>query len=186
MALKLITPPAALAVALADVKTQLRIDGTEHDATLTAYIEAATKVAEHETGRRFITQTWEAVYDAFPCGAIELGLSPVQSVTSIKYLDVSGVEQTVSIVDYVLDPDQSLGIGYVLPAIDLAWPAAADSVNAVRVRFVAGYGASSAAVPANARVWITLAVSEMFNGCGAGALDAMRSNPLLDDLRVYR
>lgn len=109
MALKLITAPAALAVSLADVKTQLRIDGTDHDATLTAYIEAATQVAEHETGRRFITQTWEAVYDAFPCAAIELGLAPVQSVVSVKYLDTAGIEQTVSVVDYVLDADQSLG-----------------------------------------------------------------------------
>lgn len=186
MALKLITAPAALAVSLADVKTQLRIDGTDHDATLTAYIEAATQVAEHETGRRFITQTWEAVYDAFPCAAIELGLAPVQSVVSVKYLDTAGIEQTVSVVDYVLDADQSLGVGFVLPGAETEWPAAADSVNAVRVRFVVGYGSSSTAVPANVRVWITLAVSQMFNGCGADALDAMRSNPLLDAVRVYR
>jgi len=184
MALKLITAPSALAVSLADVKAQLRIDGAAHDATLTAYIDAATKVAEHETGRRFITQTWEAVFDAFPCGAVELGLPPVQSIVSVKYLDAAGAEQTLSGAAYVLDADQLPG--YVLPAADADWPSTADSVNAVRVRFLVGYGAAATDVPANARVWITLAVSQLFNGCGADALDAMRSNPLLDDLRVYR
>lgn len=185
MALKLITAPAALAVSLADVKSQLRIDGAAHDATLTAYIDAATRVAEHETGRRFITQTWEAVFDAFPCGAaVELGLPPVQSIVSVKYLDAAGTEQTLSGAAYVLDADQLPG--YVLPAADADWPSTADSVNAVRVRFLVGYGADATAVPANARVWITLAVAQLFGGCGADALDAMRSNPLLDDLRVYR
>ena len=182
MSLKLITPPAALAVPLAEVKAQLRIDDTAQDSYLTTLIGAATQVAEHETGRRFITQDWEAVYDVFPAYAVNLGLPPVQQVLSVKYVDPEGVEQTLATTAYVLDADQTSH--HVLPAD--AWPATMDTANAVRVRFRTGYGLTSADVPANARVWITLAAMQLYQGCGADGMEALRMNPLLDDLRVYR
>lgn len=193
MALKLITPPVSLAVTLDAAKLHLRMSGTDEDAWLTVAIKAATAAAEQHTGRRFLTQTWEAVYDAFPDVGVELGLAPVQAVLSVKYLNTSGTEQTLDPSAYVLDADQSLGIGYVLPAANAAWPATADSVNAVRVRFTVGYGADASAVPEEARQWMLMHVGTAYRmresiaaGVPVAELPNRYHDALLDSLRVWR
>ena len=185
MSLKLITPPVALAVSLDEIKAQLRIDDATQDSYLTTLIGAATQVAEHETGRAFITQTWEAAYNCFPQSALELGRPPVIDIEFLRYIDLAGAVQQFPLSSLVIDSD--LMPQFVSPAMGLAWPSDVASVtNAVRVRFRTGYGLTSADVPANARVWITLAAMQLYQGCGAEGMDALRSNPLLDDLRVYR
>ena len=134
--------PANLStVTLAEAKAHCRVDHSDEDAWFGIAIAAATAKAEHELGRALITQTWEAVYDAFPAGGIELGRPTVQSIVSVKYLDGTGTEQTISSTGYVLDPDMLPG--FVLPAAASAWPSAADAVNAVRVRFVQGWSSAS-------------------------------------------
>lgn len=190
MTLKLITAPAALAVTLADAKLHLRVDGAAEDAWITAAIKAATLAAEHETGRRLITQTWEAVYDAFPAGGVRLGQVPVASIVSLKYIDGAGTEQTLSPSLYVLDADQEPG--YVLPAAGAAWPATYATVNAVRVRFACGYGADASAVPENARLWILMHVGTAYRqresmamGVSVTELTNRYHDALLDPLRVY-
>ncbi len=160
MALKLITAPAATPVTLAEAKAHCRVDHSDEDAWFGIAIAAATAKAEHELGRALITQTWEAVYDAFPAGGIELGRPTVQSIVSVKYLDGTGTEQTISSTGYVLDPDMLPG--FVLPAAASAWPSAADAVNAVRVRFTCGYGDTPAAVPANVRSWILMHIGTAY------------------------
>lgn len=193
MSLKLITAPAALAVDLATAKAHCRVTGSAEDAWFTAAIKAATLAAEHETGRRFITQTWEAVYDAFPSNAIALGLAPVQSVVSVKYLDATGTEQTLSPSLYVLDADQDMGSGYVLPAAGTAWPATASSVNTVRVRFTVGYGAAAADVPSDAALWMLMRIGTAYKhresvatGVSVADLPNRFHDALLDSLRTYR
>lgn len=153
MTLKLITGPALEPVSLAEAKLALRIDGTEFDALLPGFIGAARELAEQLTGRAFITQTWERVLDAFALREIALGHPKVLGIVSIKYLDSAAVEQTLAPALYTLDADDLPG--YVLPAIDTDWPATLATVNAVRVRFTAGYGAAAADVPAAIRTWIT-------------------------------
>ncbi|MCE2658302.1 MAG: phage head-tail connector protein [Rubrivivax sp.] len=193
MALRLITAPATQPITLAAAKLHLKIDDAAEDTWLQAAIESASLAAEHETGRRWITQTWEAIYDAFPAGAIELGLSPVQEVVSVKYLSQAGTEQTLATEAYVLDADHALGVGYVLPASSGAWPATAASANAVRVRFTVGYGADATAVPAQARQWMLMHIGtacrmreSMAAGFTVTELPNRYHDALLDGLRVYR
>lgn len=57
--------------------------------------KAATEAAEQMTGRAIMPQTWELTLDAFP-DALELTRVPVASVTSLKYFDATGTEQTLS------------------------------------------------------------------------------------------
>jgi uncharacterized phiE125 gp8 family phage protein len=150
MSLRLITPPAPI-VSWAELDAHLRLSGDTDDQ---AYVESLAAAAtsyldgyKGVLGRALGLQTWELVLDRFPCGAIEIPLGPLSSVTSVKHDDEDGNEQTVDSADYVVD-NASL-TGWVVPVSDFSWPATLDGVNAVRVRFVAG---SATIDPADAAI----------------------------------
>lgn len=159
MALKLITGPTVEPLTLAEAKLHLRVDGSDEDALITPLITAARRMAEQRSGRALCSQTWELALDAFPASAIALPLPPSQSITSIKYLDPAGAEQTLASDQYALDNYGSQH--WVLPAQDVTWPDTLDAANAVKVRFVAGYGAA-ADVPADIRAWLLLAIGTLY------------------------
>ncbi len=160
MALKLITAPIALPVALADAKAHLRLDTTSDDAMVAAMIGAATEAAEHYTGRALMAQTWEIALDAFPA-ALELTRIPVASVVSIQYADVAGVMQTLSPTAYALDNADGFGPAFVVPAYGTGWPVTRDQINAVKVQYIAGY-LDAASVPQSIKSWILLQCGAMF------------------------
>jgi len=161
MALKLITAPAEEPITLAQAKAQCRVDGSAEDALFTGVIiPAARRAAEHRIGQALVTQTWELALDAFPCAEIKLPLPPVQSITHIKYLDPDGAEQTVSAADYALDSYGSVA-HWVIPAQDVTWPDTLAAANAVKVRFVAGFGAASA-VPEDIKAWLLLSIGTLY------------------------
>jgi uncharacterized phiE125 gp8 family phage protein len=140
MSLKLITAPLELPVTLAEARAHLRVTSTTEDALILALLYAATEHAEDFTRRRFITQTWELVLDRFP-EEFALPNPPLQSVSSLKYLDEAHVEQTLASsayqVDVVSEP------GRVTAAIDTSWPSLSEKINAVTLRFVCGYGGAT-------------------------------------------
>lgn len=151
MVLITISQPAEEPVTVAEVKDSARIDGTALDAQIALLIPAFRMQAEHKQGRRLITQTVELVLDAFPYdGDIDLMLPSVQSVTSLKYLDSAGTQQTLDLAAYSLDSDSTPG--RVLVVDD--WPTTGDYANAVRVRYTVGYGPAASDVPADVRTWI--------------------------------
>lgn len=161
MALKLITAPASEPVTLAEAKLHLRVETgvTDDDAWITATIQAARERAEHITNRAFITQTWELALDAFPAAEIKLPKPPLASITSVSYTDSAGVDQTLSNTLYT--PDLYSTPGWLLPAYGTSWPATRASANAVRVRYVAGYGAA-AAVPQGIKNWMLLVIGQLY------------------------
>lgn len=189
--------PQVEPVSLAEARLHLRIDddNTADDALIGVLIEAAREQAEHETGRRLITQTREMTLDAFPCDgeAIKLHAECVkaQSIESITYLDTAGAWQTFSAASYALDP-HSLP-GYVFPAADASWPAdVADSANAVRIKVVCGYGNAAADVPQALRQWMLLQIGAMYAqretfalGVPVGELPGRFVDRLLDPYRVF-
>lgn len=192
MALTLITPPAAEPISLAEARAQCRIaaDDTAEDSLLAVYIQAARETAEHELGRALISQTWELTLDAFPAGEIKLGKPRVSAITSVQYIDAAGALQTMPSSDYVLDA--ATEPGWLLPADGITWPDTDDVVNAVVVRFVAGYGATSASVPAGVRQWLLLTVGALYAQREAidatgrvAALPSRFVDRLLDPERVY-
>lgn len=181
MPLITITPPDAEPVSVDDVKLSARVDAETFDDQLALLLIPAIRAeAEHRLGRRLITQTVELVLDAFPSGEIDLRLPSVQSVTSIKYLDTAGAEQTVINTDYSLDTAASPA--RVLLDTDAAWPATADVPNAVRVRYVVGYGDDDASVPANIRLWITAHVVQALDNPSGLNTAALQPMPFLDRL----
>ena len=189
MALKLITAATVLAVTLAEAKAHLRVDGADEDTLITALIGAATQAAEQITGRALMAQTWELTLDAFPA-AVELTRVPVQSITSVSYADSTGAATVLSPLLYALDNADDFGWAYVVPVYAGAWPATRDEINAVKLRYVAGY-ADAASVPAAVKSWILLAVGTLYESresetVGNGsAISLGFADRLLDRYRVY-
>lgn len=144
MAIRPITPPSVEPITLAQAKLHLRVDHTDDDALISAYIEGARVFAEKFTARAFVTQTWELVIDKFPLHEIMIPLPPLQSVSSIKYDDTGGVEQTLATNGYEVDTASQPG--WVVPVVS-GWPTVFSGINAVRIRFVAGYSPTTDSPP---------------------------------------
>lgn len=128
-------------ITLAEARTHLRIiaygSPLAHpdDAYITALITAAREWTEEYLERYIGTQTLELALDDFP-DDIELK-GYVQSVTSVKYIDATEIEQTLSAANYTLD-NYSVP-AWILQATNTDWPTIADVGNAVKVRYAAGY-----------------------------------------------
>tara|TARA_R110000782_G_scaffold167129_10_gene259363 strand:+ start:3535 stop:4098 length:564 start_codon:yes stop_codon:yes gene_type:complete len=138
MSLRLITAPATMPVSLAEVKANSRIDvdNSDEDTFLSGLIAAATDHVENYTGRALVSQTWELVLDAFS-PSILLPKGPVTSIVSVKYFDPDEAEQTVSPANYALD--DVADPQWLVRASNYSWPAVADGINNVTIRFICGY-----------------------------------------------
>jgi len=163
-ALKLVTGPVVEPITLDEFKAQARIDHDDEDTLLAVYIEAARVMAEAETGRIFVPQTWDIWFDQFP-ECIELPLSPLISVTWLKYTDESGDEQTVDSGDYTVDDNSEPAKIY--PVYNGLWPTERSYPQSVTVRFIAGYdsGASpqdASTVPVAVKHAITVAAATLY------------------------
>ena len=192
MATILITHPAVEPISLAEARTQCRVDpdDTGEDALISIYITAARQAAEHQLGRALITQTWEQTLDAFPAGEIKLGQAKALAITSVKYVDTAGALQTMDPSAYTLDATQTPG--WLLPADGASWPSTDDVINAVRVRFTAGYGAAAGDVPGSVRTWLLATVGTLYAqresvdlAGRVGALPERFLDRLLDSERVW-
>lgn len=162
--IKVISAPATEPVTLAEVKAQLGIEtsDTVSDTVITRRITEAREWVENFTQRALITQTLEFVLDAFPDAEIEIPRPAIQSVVSVKYLDGSNVLQTVNSSSYEVDNYSSVR-NFIRPSYGNEWPTnVLDAWNAVRVQYVAGYGAA-AAVPGPIRESIMLIVGHWMN-----------------------
>jgi len=162
VSLKLITAPAVEPVSLAEAKLQCRVDIGDDDALITGLIKAARESAETITRRALITQTWELVLDEFPEGdEIIVPLPPLVSITSIKYKDGDGVESTFAAANYIVNTDAEPG--KVVLADGASWPSTSlYPTAAIRVRFVAGYGAAGSSAPASILAAIKLMVGHWY------------------------
>lgn len=161
-ALKLATAPTMEPVTLAQAKQHLRKTTDDEDALILALIVTAREQAESYTGRRFITQTWDYFLDRFPyCPEVfEIPYAPLQSVSSVKYVDEAGAEQTINALDYQVDVKSEPG--RIAPAYNKSWPSPRYQMNAVTIRFVCGYGLA-AAVPYSISAAMLLIIGELFS-----------------------
>lgn len=183
MGLSLVSAPTFGPLSLAEAKAQLRMeDDASQDTLINGLCRAALELVQNETHRALPTQTWDLVRPAFPCGVLELPLPPVQSITSISYIDPTGATQTFT--DYVADlpAGPKAGPGRIAPSYGYSWPATRDQINAVRVRFVAGYG-KAIDVPAPLMEAQRLLVTYWFdNRLPAGAQLPVELRAALDQL----
>jgi uncharacterized phiE125 gp8 family phage protein len=136
----LVTAPTITPVSLAEVKAQLDIDYMDKDALIQGLIAAATAHLDGWTGilgRALCEQTWRQDFDTFS-RKLRLPLFPIISVSSVKYTDTNGSEQTVAGANYNVLTDD-LGT-YAEPIYNFAFPSLKQfQPAAVRVQYVAGY-----------------------------------------------
>jgi uncharacterized phiE125 gp8 family phage protein len=160
VSLTLVTAPTVEPLQLADAKAHLRVDASHEDALIQRLIVAARRAAETATGRALCTQSWQWTADRWPCRApITLPKAPVQSVTHVKYVATDGTLTTWSSAEWQADLTSELP--RILPAYGYTWPSLRDQMAAVRVEFVAGYGAA-AAVPEDIKAAMLLIVGHLF------------------------
>jgi len=159
--LTLVTAADTEPITVAEAKVQCKVDGTDEDDYISGLISMAREHVEGWLGRRLVTQTWDYKRDCFPVGDREIIIpyGPVQSITSITYVDSAGDSTVMSSSDYTLDTASFTPRVY--PVYNEIWPVARDVRNAITIRYVAGYGAYTA-VPSQIRHAIKLLVAQMY------------------------
>jgi uncharacterized phiE125 gp8 family phage protein len=161
--LKLVSPPAIEPVTLAEAKAHLRLDTDADDAYVLALIGAARERVELFLRRALITQMFDYTLDGFPENkrSMDLPRPPLQSVESVKYIDTEGNLQTLVAESYVVDC-ASNEIGRMALAWNRFWPLTLCSINAVVIRFIAGYGDAAEDVPQAIRHGILIEISNLY------------------------
>ena len=130
--------PASEPLSVADATEQVKADAS--DATDQAYILALTKAArahvESWTGLKLVTQTVRLRRRDFEADML-LPIAPVQSISSVKYLDTAGAEQTLAttVWDAVLYGKEPR----VYLAHQQTWPSLYTSPEAVTITAVVGF-----------------------------------------------
>jgi uncharacterized phiE125 gp8 family phage protein len=161
MGLKVVTPPEVEPVTLAEAKAHLRLDTGTDDAYVTALITAARERVELFLRRALLTQTLEYTIDGFPSGEIDLPRPPLQSIEWIKYVDTAGILRTLPTADYMSDVSSN-EIARIALAWNRFWPITRCSINAVVIRFVAGYGDSTEDIPQAIRHGILIEIANLY------------------------
>lgn len=148
-------------------------ENTTGDAQISRHIKSARQEAEKRLRRYLVTQTLDAYFDAFPDADKNnlrmIKLPPLQSVSAITYIDTDGAEQTLDAARYQVDATGNAG--RILPAYGYDWPSTRDQMNAVKVRFIAGYGAASA-VPEPIKDWIKMRAKQKYDQPDAAIVGA--------------
>lgn len=180
--------PAQEPITLEEARQHLLIDSDEHDAMIASYIASARAAAESYLNRQLITATYTATLADFPVyrGIIELPRPPIQSITSVVYLDQQGDSTTLGAANYGLVTGNVSG--HILPAKGYQWPIVYDHDGAenVTVTFKAGYGETPSTVPDEIKAAIRLMVEDLFHNRAAqqeGNLTPNRTASMLLDLR---
>lgn len=193
MSLKVITQPASEPVSLQEAKLHLRVIATASDTAahpeddlIKSLITAARETVENETGRALMTQTLELGIDCF-VGVVKLPRPPLVSVTSVKYTDFDGSEQTLApgfytVNDYT-EPAQ------IMPAPGVWLSGVPGAPNSVRIRYQAGY-TSAALVPAAIKSWMLLRIGTLYASredvsAGVSLAELPYVDRLLDAYRTY-
>lgn len=166
MRLDLATAPGTEPLTVAEAKAYRRIEGSTEDALVGDLITAARELFEEETGRQVITATWRLHLNRFPVGRapIIVPKPPLQSVTSVTYLDADGASQTWDASEYtVVAPSGPFARpGVIYPKPGYTYPTSLVAANAVTVTFVAGYGAAATDVPDSLRSTLQAMVGDLY------------------------
>ena len=179
---KIKTPASAFPITLDQAKKHCKVFNTDEDTIIQIYLGTACSIVERDLGRCLMPASIQMFFDDFIdiperslynyiLGTIPpnrrawnddrmyLPLPPVQSITSIKYTDVSGTIQTLSAGNYVLDNVKEPC--FVYPSFGNNWPASRGDHNNVIVEYVAGY-ADASKVPQNYKSAILLLVGHLY------------------------
>jgi len=159
MLLECINPASQSLLTVEQAKLHCRVQHSGEDAAFVDLIKAAEDFCRIHTSRVSLSSTWRLTLPCFPeDDAIDLEISPVQSIVSVSYTDTDGDEQELE--DYQLE--KSIIVPRLWPAVGESWPATEEgNRNAVVVEFLAGYDDISK-VPAQFAQAMKLMVGQWF------------------------
>ncbi len=171
MRLKLKTAPTVEPITLDEAKLHLKVDGADDNALISALITTVRQLAERETKRAFITQTWEMFLDYAP-PEIDIPKPPLQATgLSIKVIDEAGTETIVSATLYDIDASEN-SPGRVRLKSGYVWPSHRYFASFV-IEFVCGYGLLATDVPEALKQGLFVLIGHMYeNRGGEGAVKA--------------
>lgn len=139
-------PPSAEPVALADLKTHLRVTITDDDALITALGVAARVYYERAIRRQLVTAQYEMRLNWWPGDVwFTLPYPPLQSVQSIYFTDPLGNQNLWDPSNYYVDTFREPGM--IQLAWNTVWPNIRGYHDSVIVDYTAGYGAPAAVWP---------------------------------------
>lgn len=153
-----VTPPTSEPITLAELKLAAHIDHDVEDTFVAGRLVAARFRYELDTGRQLMAATYDWFLPCFSSRtnrrgdvivqerSFEIPKPPLISITSVKYYDTAGVEQTLADTVYAAKTSSEPGRIYNLP--NQEWPDLEDDriEDAVTIRFIAG-AATAADVP---------------------------------------
>jgi uncharacterized phiE125 gp8 family phage protein len=168
----LVTPPAVEPLTTAEAKTHLQVTFSDDDAYIGGLITAVRKRFEGEIDRAFVTQTWDYTIETFPLilndrqlwrrvqNVITIPKAPLVSITSFSYIAPDGSTQTLAEGTDYLKRTGDPGAVYPYPVTRI-WPQTQTRLDAVTIRFVAGYG-DNTAVPETIKAAIKLMIGHLY------------------------
>lgn len=177
--LTLVTAPTVEPLTLPEAKRQCQLADSVsvHDGMLLSLITAARSFCEQVTNRQLCTATRKLILDCFPCSLepILLPFAPLQSVSSIAYLDAAGDTQTWSSSEYRVST--ATEPGRIMPAFGETYPTTRNTTDAVTVQYVCGYGLA-VAVPMPLKQAMLLLIGHWFANREAAAAGSMSEVPM--------
>lgn len=139
-------------VSVEALRIQARIDDDEDDGDLKDMLSEARLECETALGDvSLIDATCVDYFDRFG-DEMELHWSPVDSITTVQYVDANGTAQTLASTYYELGVVN--GMGVLRLKYGQSWPTTRDHADAVIVTYKAGFGAAASDVPSMIRRWI--------------------------------
>lgn len=165
-----IVPPTQPAMTVDQAKLHIRALTNTEDELIEQWIGTATQVFERMTERQLTYATWEYWLDGFPYnGRIVLPRAPLSEVLSVQYAQSDGSYLSFGdglspeTVSWRAAPLRGVyaGRGSVEPNAGLVWPTATWPLGfwpAIKVRYIAGYGATEASVPDAVKTALSLYV----------------------------
>jgi uncharacterized phiE125 gp8 family phage protein len=145
--LKLVTGPAVEPVTLTEALSHCRVDQGQEDSWFETAIASARIYCEQYTWRTYVDQVFDYTFHNFPLVPLEIPRAPLVEVQSVKYYGEQGTEYTMELSNFLLCYDTEPGV--ITLKNGIMWPSVTlREVNAFKIRFKAGHGATAATVPA--------------------------------------
>lgn len=182
---KVTSGPSTEPVTATEAKLHCKVDNTADDALFTILIQAAREYVEQYCNIALVTETITEYFDAFPAGdVLTLSVSPLQTVTSITYVDSAGATQTLSSGLYNVDTAHQPARVFLDEG--QTWPETYGQRNCITVVYTAGFGAA-AAVPAKLKLALLMSIAERYNNRQDGPKTYRTAvEVLLDDYKIRR
>ena len=200
---ELITPAIAEPVTLGEAKLWAKIDTTDEDALCASLLTAAIEAAEQYTRRALINRTIKYTIDApgsywaenLPDGvynlpisvlsgqlpeSIKLPVEPARSITNVVTYGTANAASVYASDNYFLDT----GSSRLVLNETAFWPSDIRRRAACEITYVAGYGATSASVPAPIKTAILMHFAKMYDSRTACSMPES-CEKLLMQYRVY-